>query len=86
MKKMKIKVMNPSFEKFFVVKTSIRGGCFSIKFEDYGYGKPFYDDYENWGHFSVPQAMKLRDELNSYIERNFLYSAKSKTINTKKGK
>ena len=65
---MKILVKQSSGDEKVLMKTSERGGYYTIKFQDDGKYSPYA--YLNWGHLNIRQAKMMLKELKWYIDRN----------------
>ena len=58
------------------MRTSVRGGMFSIRFQEKGVYKIGGEDY--WGHLTVPQAKRLVKELRDFINNEVVSAARLK--------
>lgn len=62
-----------------LMKTSVRGGKFSIRFQEKGIKSPTYKDAIGcWGHLTVPQAKRLIKELRDFVNNEIQSIARLK--------
>ncbi len=62
-----------------LMKTSIRGGKFSIRFQEKGVKSPTYkSEIGYWGHLTVPQARRLVKELRDFVNSEVVCDARFK--------
>tara|TARA_R100000808_G_scaffold11921_1_gene30140 strand:+ start:855 stop:1070 length:216 start_codon:yes stop_codon:yes gene_type:complete len=65
---MKILVEQPSTDKKVLMKTSVRGSYYTIKFHNKDEYSPYA--YLNWGHLNIRQAKMMIEELNWFIKNS----------------
>ena len=64
---MKLKVGNRDYtDEKIIMKTSIRAGCYSIRFEKLGEFNGCSPEF--WGHLNKIQARKMINDLGDYIK------------------
>ena len=60
-----------------IMKTSQRGGKFSIRFQEKGVKSPTYkSEIGYWGHLTVPQSKRLIEELRDFVNREVVSKAR----------
>ena len=64
---MKILVKQAGVDEKVLMKTSERGGFYTIKFHHKNKHNPYA--YLNWGHLNIRQAKMMLKELKCFIKR-----------------